>query len=108
MENNNLPPFYPGQKVVYITGHNMPKGSIHAVESCFKQECGCWALYIACDKSTKRLDADFWSCPECGKKVNYRPVIRQSWCASSFRPIQQQRFPLIKLSQIKEQELCAN
>lgn len=47
MENlNNLPPFYVGQKVVYITGDNMPKNSIHIVREVILADCGCFILKI--------------------------------------------------------------
>jgi len=49
MENNNLknlPPFYVGQKVVYITGISMPKDSIHIISDCLKKECNCYVVSV--------------------------------------------------------------
>jgi hypothetical protein len=46
---NNLPPFYEGQKVVYITGIAMPKYSIHTVKAVIKHPCGLYSIRIGVD-----------------------------------------------------------
>jgi len=110
MENNlnNLPPFYIGQKVIYITGTNMPKDSIHTVSGLHKSDCGCYVIQIN-GQPPKVEIGDIsnpnWKCKQCGKqykKTNENCFRR--WLASSFRPLQEETFPLIELSKVIEKE----
>jgi hypothetical protein len=83
----NLPPFYVNQKIVYITGVNAPKDSIWIVRKIEKHPVFGWLVYV-----------DF----TIGININ-------GAFASSFKPLQEQTFPLITYSKIQEEVLiCAN
>ncbi len=102
MNKLNLPPFYIGQKVIYITGNNMPKDSIHTIINIIKMHCGCFCIDIGkqCNVLTKTY------CINHASKIGpFLPSSKIQWFNSnSFRPFQQQSFPLIKLSKIQELE----
>lgn len=103
----NLPPFYIGQKVVYITGTNMPKWSKHIVSDVFKFPCGCWAIMVVGNQKKHVLPkkSDLWECVQCGKTFSDRVLC--GFLASSFRSLQKQTFPLITYSKIIEKELVS-
>lgn len=98
---NNLFPFYSGQKVVALANWRMDenkyiveKEKIYKVNKCFKCNCGkiqVTLVGIQASIGTK--------CCTCGnvKQENFFNAIY-------FKPIQEQKFPLIKLKQIKENE----
>lgn len=46
--------FKVGQKVVYITGKNMPKDSIHIVSDIYFYKCGCGVIAINGEKLKMR------------------------------------------------------
>jgi len=105
MDNLNIPPFYVGQTAEYITGIAMPKHSKHTVTEVYREPCGCWGIQI----NNTFLDEGMFEigelveCEECGKE--YKNVRTYNfWSPYSFRPIQEQTFPLITLSQIKVKE----
>ncbi len=104
---NNLPLFYVGQKVVYITGKCMPKDSIHVVKDVIKLECGCYCLDI--NSNNNYGNKPIVECKNCGKFAKYpRPGV-ELFVATSFRPLQEQKFPLIKYSKVLEEvNVCEN
>jgi len=99
MENLNLPPFYAGQKIVYITGRNMPINSTHTVISCAKNYCGtCWVVIIEAKPpvfSRERLAAaTLVRCMGCKAVVPKSVYVNKrtgGWIAASFRPVQEQK-----------------
>lgn len=98
---NNLPPFFIGQKVVYITGISMPKDSVHTVKFTNKSSCGCWFISIGED----RIDSDdgsLYYCVECGNNVVGNFI--NGWSAKSFRPLQESVFPSLIMSKAIEKE----
>lgn len=105
MENLNLPPFYVGQKVVYITGISMPKNSTHFVSKIVQVECGCWHMAINGLPFNKLPKGHTLTCLECKKGF---PQTEENsfygWDPNSFRPIQEQKYPLIKLTKVIEKE----
>lgn len=107
MENNlnNLPPFYIGQKVIYITGISMPKNSTHVVSDVWKNPCGCWAIYIN-NQKTEFMSKEYTHgrCTQCGNVHSNSPLLKDNcWNVQSFRPLIEQTFPLIKYSKILEE-----
>lgn len=106
MKNLNLPPFYVGQKVVYVTGTNMPKDSIHTVTGIKQNSCGCWSIAINGEPFGKNNAYNMLYCLKCGTRN--LPLcgnnLLRGWYAANFRPLQQQNFPLITLSKIREKE----
>ena|ERR1700741_4777634 len=113
---NNLPPFYIGQKVIYITGINMPKGIIDIVIDIKKCPCKCDTHMILLSKN--KYEEEFLDstiplveCELCGNIVDVKDEleIMGYWLASSFRSLQEQTFPLISYSKVLDKELvCAN
>lgn len=106
-ENNNLknlPPFYVGQKVVYVTGNCMPKHSIHTIHNITQHVCGCWCVDIGL-----KLNRQYTTyCCHCGNKTKYLPSSDIDWFTSrAFRPLQSQSFPLISLSKVIEKQLVS-
>ncbi len=99
MNKLNLPPFYIGQKVIYITGAFMPKDTICTIKQIEQKGCGCWCVDI--NVSVHTPTGYF----RCHNHSNFR--IKDNgmiWDANSFRPFQQTSFPLLTLSKIKETE----
>lgn len=113
MENINLQPFYVGQKVVYITGINMQKNSIHTVLECIKMNCKCnrWLIKIKTNSAKQNLSKDvvYVECDVCRSYIPIEYFLKYEnglWQSKSFRPLQQHSFPLITLSKIQEMEKC--
>jgi hypothetical protein len=107
MENlNNLPPFFVGQKVVYITGNHMPKDSIHTVLGCKQYPCGHWTVKINTSSGINYY-AKGLTCICLKSRIDIDDGIEYYWAAASFRPLQEQKFPLIKLKKIIEKELVS-
>lgn len=107
MENNlnNLPPFYIGQKVIYITGISMPKNSTHVVSDVWQEPCGCWAIYIN-NQKVEFVPKEYTNCvcQFCNRITpNIGKIKDNCWLAASFRPLIEQTFPLIKYSKILEE-----
>jgi hypothetical protein len=95
MSKLNLPPFYVGQKVEYVGWKSTLKGTKHIILDCFMSECGCWMV-----KTENLPNGTYYIC-DCGAVIC---LIGKFGQAKSFRPLQQQKFPLIKLSKIMEKE----
>jgi hypothetical protein len=108
MENlNNLPPFYVGQKVVYISGVNMPKYSRHIVLDIIKWPCGCWYIDVGQKVSNVAVNA---RCLEHDARMMVNNDVKY-FLASSFRQEEKQTYPLIELKKVIEKEkvlLCSN
>lgn len=103
----NLPPFYIGQKVVYITGNNMPKDSIHIVTEINRKECGCY--YINIDNKIIEQDipkhVTHVGCSNCNfTRIKNDTDKQRGWNIKSFRALEQKSFPLIKFEQIEINE----
>lgn len=106
MNKLNLPPFYVGQKVVYITGINMPKNSIHTISEIVKKPCGC-CIGIRINNEPFIPTSGFFSnirCVNCGNIYPRALDTGELWNPESFRPLQQQKFPLMTFSKIVEKE----
>lgn len=99
-ENLGLPPFYIGQKVVYLTGLNMPKGTIKTVEQIVKFDCGCYLIGFSENQSG---DYSHQKCDKHDSYILHPGVIL--WAPKSFVPLLEQKFPLIKLSRVIEENL---
>jgi len=98
----NLPPFYIGQKVVYITGLNMPKNSIHVVRNMIKQTCGCWTLVIDVKAPTEGIH-HACMCADCGGYFTSNTTFL-AWNPNSFRAIQEAKPPILTFKQIQKVE----
>lgn len=99
---NNIATFYVGETIVCIKSHSrgvFTKGQRFIVKGIKQNCCGKWIINIGI--ITHHL---YMECNNCGST---RPN-DDYFGAVLFRSIEQKPFPLIKLSQIKEQELCAN
>ena len=94
---SNLPPFYVGQKVVYVGWDPSLKNTIHTVNALYKLTCGCWIVY----SDTLPL-GEYDMCSNCNKKTTR--VYARIAMAKSLSPIQEQNFPLITLEKIQEKE----
>jgi len=104
MSNINLAPFYVGQKVEYITGHNMPKCSIHIVLDIWRENCGCWIIDVgASNKHGKIFNSKFVYCNKCGGRFP-NSTHKAGTYATSFRAIEEAKPPLMTFTQIKEKE----
>jgi hypothetical protein len=106
---NNLPPFYIGQKVVYITGKIMPKDSIHIVSDIKREDCGCWVISINGYKLHSSLPPKPYKCFTCDSCGG---IMLETWTSNdgfdgwnpnSFRAIQEQSFPLLTYSKVLEE-----
>lgn len=96
---NNIPPFYVGQKVVYITGKAMPKNSIHTVRGAKQHPCGCWAIDIG-----RKADTPLHVCYH-HRDSDALFTNGIGWFVSeSFRPLQEMKAPMLTFEKIKESE----
>lgn len=103
MKKLNLPPFYVGQKVEYITGDSMPKGAIVIVTELIKKPCGCYLINFNGVCKNKPHQFGLFSCKSC-RKIYEHGGIKHGWHASSFRAIQEQSYPLITFKEIQKTE----
>jgi hypothetical protein len=95
----NLPPFHIGQKVEYITGYNMPKGTIKVVQQILQFPCGCWKIGFGEPPQYNSLNS---GCTDHGSCVSL--LGWQHWDSTSFRAIQESPHPSLTFTQIKEVE----
>lgn len=104
MEKSNLPPFYIGQKVVYVGVHKELKDAVYTVLGVITYECGCHSVDIGL-KNHSLYSIISCSCPlkNCVPKAERN--IRY-FKHTSLRPIEQQKLPLMTFKEIrvKEQE----
>jgi hypothetical protein len=102
-----LPPFYIGQKVVYITGKDMPKDSIHTVREIIKTTCGCHWIDIGRTFSNMSYPPTV-KCFSCGNMIIRDNDNNIKWYhTTSFRPLQELKFPLMTFSRVIEKELVS-
>lgn len=105
---NNLPPFYIGQKVVYITGNYMPKNSTHIVRKCYKAPCGCYKIEIDQNPDWTFIEPkyDYIEMKCCGNVISVMDYnkIQNGWYSQSFRPLQESPFPSLTYSKVVEKE----
>ena len=103
MENLNLPPFYPGQKVVLLktsVKHDLKKGTNLTVAYCIKSDCNCgWIVMV---KDLPESGSGYYDC-ECGKHT----VVKDYNCGAAqyFAPLEE-KFEHISLSKVIEIETC--
>lgn len=100
----NLPPFYVGQKVVYI-GSIMPKNSIHIVSDVVLFTCGCCAVAVN-SKIVKTEKVNQIICGTCGKYKKGIKFIDNGYAynSKSFRPLTESPFPTLTMSRVVEKE----
>lgn len=103
-----IAPFYSGQKVVCVdAGHYsgaLSLGSTYTVAECMIVcRCG-WLVSLVGIKETLLVVGigPIAICNDCGRSFPRRPL--HMFFAHRFRPLQESKMPLIKLSQIKETE----
>lgn len=103
----NLPPFYPGQKVVYIgpTAMGLVKGKTYTAIDIEKKTCRCCHTYrvnvgIPIGEGILGI-----SCTYCGNVTYTKNLLS---CSCNFRAAQQQKFPLLKLRVLAGHPLAAN
>jgi len=97
MSKLNLPPFYVGQKVVYITGDCMPKNSIHVIKRVLRCNCGEYIIDVG---RTKHLSINTCSNSCCAIETSKSQLFKNS----SFRPLEEAPAPLLTFEQIKQTE----
>ena len=108
MENLNLSPFYPGQKVVALKDSkqvNCKKGMILTIVACFKNNCKCnksgWEIAVKEFPGT----SDFSFCA-CHKTIiRHDGYIYFLGDAHYFAPLEE-KFEHISLSKVIEIETC--
>ncbi len=102
MENlNNLPPFFKGQKVVCIKSHSQGifrKGQTFTVTS-VEFVCCAWVVRVGIKNVAPFCQCNCLKLYPSGLDSDFEP--------SCFAPLQEQKFPLIKLSKIIEKELVS-
>jgi hypothetical protein len=97
--NIEYPPFYIGQQVVAITDHeNFKRGDKFIVKNIRKEKC-CTTWVINIGVNSKDV-YDFMACPICGTQA----VNDDYYRAARFAPVEQLKYPLIKLTRILENE----
>lgn len=107
---NNLPPFYIGQKVVYITGLRMPKNSIHIVSDIIQNSCGCYTIGINNIPIQVKINGtSMCRCTSCHQILPYR-AHENGWCVNSFRAIEEnpQYMTFEKIHELEKEEILIN
>lgn len=99
----NLPPFYIGQKVIYITGLNAPKNSIHTVTDIIPKPCGCFSINID-NKPIIKAKNQHFNCRNCNTSYTKDNALI-GWNTNSFRPAQESAFPNMTLKEVIKKEL---
>lgn len=96
----NIPPFYVGQKVVYITGICMPKNTICKVSYICREDCGCWVMGV--NNETPSSANIIMRCNLCGCITI--PKANHAFDCNSFRPLQELKAQMLTFEKIKEEE----
>lgn len=105
MENLNLPPFYVGQKVVYIgTKGTLPMKSIHTVVDIKRHPCGCWAVNVGriADKRYGGINCTIHS-----SAINIKTNMLW-WDSKVFAPIEERFISFAEVIAIESQVTGAN
>ncbi len=96
----SIPPFTKGDKVAYVTGYKMPKGTIKIVEHVVQFPCGCWFIGF-----NDPYSDDGCMTSSCGDHNVRVPVLSyRHWVPSSWKLVDERPFPLMTFSKIKEEE----
>ena len=115
MNKSNLPPFYIGQKVVYIppSSSGSPQNNkTYTVLQTHLQQCGCWAVDIQGfihNRVTPPQHVELM-CGVCKKNTQYAESITsdthaETWLWSGdLRPAEEMKPPLMTFEKIKEKE----
>jgi len=107
MENLNLPPFYPGQKVVSlidVSSVNLKKGDILTVVECIKSKCSCGGGWIVALKEYP-YDAEQGICDDCGSITLHLGISFATLRVVYLAPLEE-KFEHISLSKVIEIETC--
>lgn len=99
MNFNNLPPFYVGQKVVYIKNISLPYNSVHTVLEIKTTECGVWSIFVG--KMSGNKIGGVHTCNVCGKL--HKNTGKLFHLATSFVPLQE-TFESISFEKVIEKE----
>ena len=104
---NNLPPFYVGQKVVYITGREMPKNSEHIVKGLKINCCGLWDINVGIKSKSyfinKNNGVTHIICKRC-KQISEIESFYFGFLSTSFRPLNEQPFPSLTMQEVIKKE----
>jgi len=97
--NIEYPPFYVGQQVVVVKEHeNFKKGDKFIVNGIRKSNCcGTWLINIGIN--SKHI-YDYMRCVICGGET----INDDYYKATRFAPVEQLKYPLIKLTRVLENE----
>lgn len=102
MENLNFAPFWVGQKVAYITvGGLLPYGKECVISEVHRLGCGCWAVRVLEYDNGYNASGNY-TCITCRKQYLVPNTEKRYFRHSSFRPLQQTKFPLMTFEKIKE------
>lgn len=100
----NIPPFYIGQKVVYITGINMPKNSVHVVTGMNCSPCcGAFRLFIEIPAGKNDPTKPYALCTN-GCKYKKPQNYEVAWDPNSFRPLEYIKPKLMTFEEINQTE----
>lgn len=107
---NNTPPFFVGQKVVYISDstNGLKRNAVYQITNILIQPCGCFAFDIGLEKHTS-LEIQC-ECCDCGRNVQNPFYVSHDdnfgfWIsANDIRPTQELKAPMLTFEKIKEEE----
>lgn len=114
-ESNQIPPFYSGQWVVANCNFDMlVKDKYYQVEKCFWNCCK-WSVVLVQSPIAQYKNGnimkigDIFTCHRCGE-VNVNKDSKHPYLSTRFSPLEEMRFPVIKLSKKEELviEFCEN
>lgn len=119
MKNLFFPPFYSGQKVIYVGDPcaEVKNNKVYTVKDCKMSACGCWCVDVA--NIVHSIFNFVTECGCCGKVKNstfgYAPKISNGevegvyWFSSrDFRPAEEVKAKIMtfeKISQVEEKEV---
>lgn len=106
MENLNLPPFYPGQKVVSLVAssiYKLKKGDIVTVLYCEKCRCSCDSGWVVFIKEFVGKNGSYF-CKTCKLKATESETHAYGY-SDNFAPLEE-KFEHISLSKVIEIETC--
>lgn len=93
-ERINLPPFYEGQRVVYIgKGTSLAVNSTHTVTGINQLHCGCWSVQIGLRFEQRQINGCDASKITCGKHIDKtkfipNPLLMKCFDSTCFAPIE--------------------
>lgn len=100
---SKLPPFYVGQKVVYVGLRGLfPKDKTLIVSAVAQGSCGCWVIAIQGSMYDKIKHTPGKYCSICD---GIETTGVSGYIPRIFRAVESQPFPLITLTQIQTKEL---